>query len=105
MSSACKHPVIAGAARIARDLTTMASGCKDAANAARTGDSAEPLASGADGRPSFRHGPERQYRIAIPRNSDSVRPLFGDMLLCVNGDRKSTRLNSSHVEISYAVFC
>src|SRR5690349_24025994 len=23
----------------------------------------------------------------------------------VNGDRKSTRLNSSHVEISYAVFC
>src|SRR5690349_24221017 len=22
-----------------------------------------------------------------------------------NGDRKSTRLNSSHVEISYAVFC
>src|SRR5690349_22352743 len=23
----------------------------------------------------------------------------------VNGDRKSTRLNSSHVEISYAVYC
>src|SRR5438874_4917571 len=23
----------------------------------------------------------------------------------VDGDRKSTRLNSSHVEISYAVFC
>src|SRR5690606_41747827 len=23
----------------------------------------------------------------------------------VNGDRKSTRLNSSHVKISYAVFC
>src|SRR5690349_23375136 len=28
----------------------------------------------------------------------SVNPGFG-------GDRKSTRLNSSHVEISYAVFC
>src|SRR5690349_22853349 len=27
--------------------------------------------------------------------------LIGD----VEGDRKSTRLNSSHVEISYAVFC
>src|SRR5436305_14712415 len=26
-------------------------------------------------------------------------------LLNVNGDRKSTRLNSSHVRISYAVFC
>src|SRR5690606_31722356 len=25
--------------------------------------------------------------------------------LVVNGDRKSTRLNSSHVKISYAVFC
>src|SRR5690349_22504453 len=24
---------------------------------------------------------------------------------CSEGDRKSTRLNSSHVEISYAVFC
>src|SRR5699024_12593294 len=24
---------------------------------------------------------------------------------CKNGDRKSTRLNSSHVSISYAVFC
>src|SRR5690625_5466719 len=24
---------------------------------------------------------------------------------CYNGDRKSTRLNSSHVAISYAVFC
>src|SRR5690554_778708 len=27
------------------------------------------------------------------------------MHLCKNGDRKSTRLNSSHVRISYAVFC
>src|SRR5690349_22805580 len=27
------------------------------------------------------------------------------VLLCRRGDRKSTRLNSSHVEISYAVFC
>src|SRR5690349_23382541 len=25
--------------------------------------------------------------------------------LALSGDRKSTRLNSSHVEISYAVFC
>src|SRR5690606_40840638 len=24
---------------------------------------------------------------------------------CIAGDRKSTRLNSSHVKISYAVFC
>src|SRR5690554_7763074 len=25
--------------------------------------------------------------------------------VCIDGDRKSTRLNSSHVRISYAVFC
>src|SRR5690349_23425844 len=27
------------------------------------------------------------------------------VLVALDGDRKSTRLNSSHVEISYAVFC
>src|SRR5438874_6422550 len=30
---------------------------------------------------------------------------FGRNILCPAIDRKSTRLNSSHVEISYAVFC
>src|SRR5690349_24124938 len=29
----------------------------------------------------------------------------GDLAAVRNQDRKSTRLNSSHVEISYAVFC
>src|SRR5690606_40452915 len=28
-----------------------------------------------------------------------------DLVLVATGDRKSTRLNSSHVKISYAVFC
>src|SRR3989442_9715543 len=37
---------------------------------------------------------------ALKRTSNEGSPLgFGD------GDRKSTRLNSSHVRISYAVFC
>src|SRR2546422_5736844 len=30
---------------------------------------------------------------------------FGDLLRRPHGDRKSTRLNSSHGYISYAVFC
>src|SRR2546426_1819398 len=30
---------------------------------------------------------------------------FGDRITAINGDRKSTRLNSSHLVISYAVFC
>src|SRR3712207_405591 len=31
--------------------------------------------------------------------------ILGDVLAEVYGDRKSTRLNSSHANISYAVFC
>src|SRR3712207_8121389 len=30
---------------------------------------------------------------------------FGDYQMVSTGDRKSTRLNSSHANISYAVFC
>src|SRR5204862_5367479 len=37
---------------------------------------------------------------ARPRPMAAPRSVTGD-----EGDRKSTRLNSSHVEISYAVFC
>src|SRR5690606_40102091 len=35
---------------------------------------------------------------------DTARLVF-ESLLVLNADRKSTRLNSSHVKISYAVFC
>src|SRR5690554_7433461 len=35
-----------------------------------------------------------------------IRGERGSGVICLNGaDRKSTRLNSSHVRISYAVFC
>src|SRR5690349_22990260 len=34
-----------------------------------------------------------------------LQALGGEGLVVRQGDRKSTRLNSSHVEISYAVFC
>src|SRR5690349_23043467 len=39
---------------------------------------------------------------------DAVASATGErirLVLPLGGDRKSTRLNSSHVEISYAVFC
>src|SRR5690625_5438352 len=36
---------------------------------------------------------------------DGARRLTGAALLATLPDRKSTRLNSSHVAISYAVFC
>src|SRR5438876_4455263 len=37
--------------------------------------------------------------------SSNVQPLYEQDILDVLGDRKSTRLNSSHPSISYAVFC
>src|SRR5690349_24228892 len=40
------------------------------------------------------------YSIPLPQGVPD-----GVMDIVVKGDRKSTRLNSSHVEISYAVFC
>src|SRR5690554_7321755 len=46
------------------------------------------------------HGEEqlRMLELASPAHPIKVN-------LKINGDRKSTRLNSSHVRISYAVFC
>src|SRR2546430_11354975 len=43
-------------------------------------------------------GKVRRFRAAMPR----VRPHYA---VKANPDRKSTRLNSSHSQISYAVFC
>src|SRR5256886_4233823 len=46
---------------------------------------------------------------AIRRSSlicvGTIRPTRRETLRCSGGDRKSTRLNSSHSQISYAVFC
>src|SRR5699024_12613006 len=44
--------------------------------------------------------------VAIGRRlADQLSLHAGDMITLVSPDRKSTRLNSSHVSISYAVFC
>src|SRR2546430_13465165 len=40
------------------------------------------------------------------RNDTCPQPVLGDLIVGpAHGDRKSTRLNSSHSQISYAVFC
>src|SRR5437660_10591753 len=44
----------------------------------------------------------RQYRKT--RSGDQLIEIIADKLISAS-DRKSTRLNSSHVAISYAVFC
>src|SRR2546421_6328830 len=52
--------------------------------------------------------PKRRRRFALPAHSTELRIQsgFGNALLAqVRTDRKSTRLNSSHDQISYAVFC
>src|SRR5438045_7706003 len=69
---------------------------------------------------SYRYGhPPRQYLHSFPtRRSSDLIPALGDAAvieswartgrpwhLQIDTDRKSTRLNSSHLGISYAVFC
>src|SRR2546428_4911405 len=43
-------------------------------------------------------------RLGAPQECGVDLP-FGERVECRLGDRKSTRLNSSHDQISYAVFC
>src|SRR5699024_11864463 len=47
--------------------------------------------------------PDEAIRLRILANSD--KPDDQELKRKVREDRKSTRLNSSHVSISYAVFC
>src|SRR5437762_7829958 len=51
--------------------------------------------------------PSRAFPLGTDAQGRDVlsRLLFGARLSLAVGDRKSTRLNSSHVAISYAVFC
>src|SRR2546430_6543660 len=44
------------------------------------------------------------HERTLPHNLEAERSVLGSILLHTE-DRKSTRLNSSHSQISYAVFC
>src|SRR5690606_39523760 len=46
-----------------------------------------------------------EFRNANTRNSHYAKKSAQGIRRKLNKDRKSTRLNSSHVKISYAVFC
>src|SRR5690606_40727599 len=79
-------------------------------NAARHDPAAEPLGpaglAGIDLTPLL----DEEFQIALPDSHplarrDRVRLKDLRAETWVEGDRKSTRLNSSHVKISYAVFC
>src|SRR5256885_4384847 len=54
-------------------------------------------------RRSFTAGPSLQF--ALVQVAYEVRALGGVQVVRHHQDRKSTRLNSSHLVISYAVFC
>src|SRR5258707_9878803 len=47
----------------------------------------------------------RQRAALIQEKLGAASPHAGPMFVGKTGDRKSTRLNSSHANISYAVFC
>src|SRR5690349_22289968 len=56
---------------------------------------------------AVQENPDRpEYKIALERAQQAAsRSHFDKARAYEDKDRKSTRLNSSHVEISYAVFC
>src|SRR5690242_20913685 len=59
---------------------------------------------------TFYIAPEQIERWAErfePPSADELErtPRHGHAVIVLTGDRKSTRLNSSHMSISYAVFC
>src|SRR5690349_23094280 len=58
------------------------------------------LLAGTEGLPRGPHG-----RTHVHAGDTGDQPRAGDGGGPLRRDRKSTRLNSSHVEISYAVFC
>src|SRR5262245_65102874 len=64
--------------------------------------SATGLLAGAAPRPPSQEIDEERTQIVEDVDEDRERPLRSG---CVPQDRKSTRLNSSHLGISYAVFC
>src|SRR5207249_7028843 len=51
------------------------------------------------------HHGNNKYAACIPCNREKGHRFSTRTMRARNGDRKSTRLNSSHVSISYAVFC
>src|SRR5688572_32159384 len=58
----------------------------------------------------FRSGLKADHKLSLAMNGEMALQVAArtppDLVLCVpRPDRKSTRLNSSHSQISYAVFC
>src|SRR5256885_5290978 len=54
------------------------------------------------------HGPDSRGFVLLGLSGSKSHCASAGRVLCglrVHGDRKSTRLNSSHLVISYAVFC
>src|SRR3712207_8461776 len=47
----------------------------------------------------------RNVRASMERATNLGKNISPEVMAIVAGDRKSTRLNSSHANISYAVFC
>src|SRR5205085_5797365 len=75
---------------------------------AKAGDGSRPV-SGSAGRPGqceqLPRGLRRVRRRADGGDDGDTADPRGEDLGSIGGDRKSTRLNSSHSQISYAVFC
>src|SRR5690606_41798344 len=88
------HPLHSFPTRRSSDLSTTTSPASDPCRHDRSrAKSRSPTSNGTATR-------SRRYDVLASRSISSSSALRPD-----DSDRKSTRLNSSHVKISYAVFC
>src|SRR5699024_12829770 len=62
----------------------------------------ESIAQQLENRVAFRRAQKQAIQRTMKSGAKGIKVKISGRL---NGDRKSTRLNSSHVSISYAVFC
>src|SRR5690348_17736076 len=70
-----------------------------------TGDWSSDVCSSDLGFPDFQVPTYPGLRLALPRAREIARRIEAAKPDAIHIDRKSTRLNSSHPSISYAVFC
>src|SRR5690606_41933607 len=88
--------------RRSSDLGAARAGAVASRRAARAADTERRVLRRAQ---AAAHGPGRAARACVARAQQPAGLSVPSRVLHRCADRKSTRLNSSHVKISYAVFC
>src|SRR5690554_7686860 len=97
--------LISGLAATARDLSENAETSRAVATSDHSPARKLPPMTDCGAKPIECTTPSSASTCSRTRSASAARSSASVTSSCTTGDRKSTRLNSSHVRISYAVFC